>query len=390
MSRRYAVPVFAALTFVAMLPFGPLQAKSKEAVLYAFQGGADGANPFAGLTEDKDGNFYGAASDGGASGNGAVYRIAPDGTLTVLYSFAGGSDGAGPLSAPILDKHGNLYGVTEFGGGDCNCGIVYKLSRKGKETVLHTFTGQPDGFDPFASPVMDSQGNLYGTTLSGGTFYGSIYKIAPDGTETILYAFAGGSDGDSPYPGLTIGKDGNIYGATSFGGTHGFGTVFRMTPEGTKTILYNFAGGTSDVASPSSTPILDGHDNIYGAGKFGGGSCNCGAVYEIKRNGKEKLLHSFAGGSDGYSPGYGLTIDKAGNLYGATTEGGSDNCDGFGCGTIFKVGADGTESILYVFQGGNDGSTPDAAPVIDPLGNLYGTANYAGAGGYGVVYRLKQ
>lgn len=389
MPRSRAIPVITVLALAAAMSFGPVQAKSTESVLYNFTGGADGGNPFAGLTEDKDGNFYGAASDGGASGHGAIYRIAPDGTLTVLYSFAGGSDGANPLSAPIVGAHGNLYGVTETGGGNCNCGTVYRISRKGKEKVLHAFTGQPDGFDPFASPVMDKQGNLYGTTLSGGTFYGSVYKIAPDGTETVLYAFAGGNDGDSPYPGLTIGKDGNLYGATSFGGTHGFGTVFALTPSGTKTILYNFAG-SADAASPSSTPILDRRGNIYGIGKFGGGSCNCGAVYEIKSSGKEKLLHSFTGGSDGFSPGYGLTRDKAGNLYGATTEGGSENCDGFGCGTIFKLAPDGTETILYAFQGGPDGSTPDAAPIVDALGNLYGTANYGGADGDGVVFRLTQ
>lgn len=388
MSRTRAVPVIALFALAAALPFGLAQAKSNETILHAFKGTDDGANPFAGLTQDKDGNFYGAASTGGASGYGAIYKIAPDGTYTVLYSFAGGSDGASPLSAPILDRHGNLYGTANYGGGDCNCGIVYRISRKGKETVLHAFTGQPDGFDPFASPVMDKQGNLYGTTLSGGTFYGSVYKIAPDGTESVLYAFAGDADGDSPYPGLTVAKNGDLYGATSFGGAHGFGTVFKLTPDGTKTILYSFAGST-DAASPSSTPILDNRGNIYGTGKFGGGSCNCGAVYEVTRNGKETLLHSFAGGNDGFSPGYGLTRDGGGNLYGATTEGGSGSCNGYGCGTIFKLASDGTETILFVFHNGKDGSTPYAAPIVDLLGNLYGTTNYAGAQRDGVVFRLK-
>lgn len=388
MSRAHVLSAIGCLALAVAVPAAPALAKNNEKILHAFKGGADGANPFAGLTEDKDGNFYGAVSGGGAGGNGAIYKITPDGTIALLYSFAGTGDGAGPLSPPILDKHGNLYGVAEFGGGDCNCGIVYKLSRKGKETVLHTFTGQPDGYDPFASPVMDKQGNLYGTTLSGGTFYGAVYKIAPDGTETIVHAFGGGDDGDTPYPGLTIGKDGNLYGATSFGGAHGFGTVFKLTPDGTKTILYSFAG-SSDVASPSSTPILDRQGNIYGIGRFGGGSCNCGAVYKIAGDGSETLLHSFAGGEDGFSPGYGLTRDKAGNLYGATTEGGSSGCNDYGCGVVFKLAPDTTESILYVFHGGKDGSTPDAAPIMDALGHLYGTANYAGAHGFGVVYRLK-
>jgi uncharacterized repeat protein (TIGR03803 family) len=389
MPRSCIAATVAIFALAAAMPLASAQAKSKETVLYNFTGGADGANPFGGLTEDKDGNFYGAASGGGASGNGAIYKIAPDGTYTVLYSFVGGSDGDGPLSAPILDRHGNIYGTTQYGGGECNCGVVYKLSHKGKETVLHVFTGQPDGFNPFASPIMDKQGNLYGTTLSGGTFYGSVYKIAADGKESILYAFGGGSDGESPYPGLTRAKNGDLYGATSFGGAHSFGTLFKLAPDGTKTILYNFAGST-DVASPSSTPILDAHGNIYGIGKFGGGSCNCGAVYEVTHNGKEKLLHSFTGGSDGFSPSYGLTRDGSGNLYGATTEGGSTDCDGYGCGTIFRLAPDGTERILFVFHGGNDGSTPDYAPVVDSLGNLYGTANYAGKHADGVVFKLKQ
>lgn len=386
MPRVRIVPIVAMFAFAAAIL--PAQARSKETALYNFTGGMDGGNPFAGLTRGDDGNFYGAASAGGATGHGDIYKITPDGTITVLYSFAGGSDGSGPLSAPVLDSRGNLYGTTQSAGGDCNCGIVYRISPRGKETVLHRFTGQPDGYNPFASPILDSRGNLYGTTLSGGTFYGTVYKIARDGTETILYTFQGDSDGENPYPGLTIGGDGNFYGATSFGGTHGFGTVFKLTPDGTKTILYNFAGGALDAASPSSTPILDQHGNIYGTGKFGGGNCNCGAVYKIAKNGKETLLHSFAGDSDGFSPGYGLTRDEDGNLYGATTEGGSSNCDNFGCGTIYTLSPRGTEKILYVFKGGNDGSTPDYAPVVDSSGDLYGTANYAGKHNSGLIFRL--
>jgi uncharacterized repeat protein (TIGR03803 family) len=354
-----------------------------EHTLYTFTGGSDGAYPFAGLTEDADGNFYGAASSGGAKGQGTLFRIGPHGTFSVLYAFAGGNDGAAPLSAPLVDRHGNLYGVTETGGGACNCGIVYRLSRKGKETVLHAFTGQPDGFDPFAGLTKDKAGNLYGTTLSGGTYYGTVYQIA-SGSESVLYAFGGGSDGDSPYPGVSLDRSGNLYGATSYGGTHGFGTVFALAPGGPKTVLYNFAG-SADAASPSSTPIRDRRGNFYGLARFGGGSCNCGAVYKLSRNGRERLIHSFTGGTDGFSPGYGLTRDTAGNLYGVTTEGGSTNCSGYGCGVVFQIAPDGTESILYVFQGGADGSSPYAAPVVDAQGNVYGTAEYGGTG-YGTVY----
>jgi uncharacterized repeat protein (TIGR03803 family) len=363
-------------------------AGAAEKTLYTFTNGADGAYPFAGLTLDADGNLYGAASSGGAGGQGTIFRIAPDGTFAVLYSFAGGNDGASPLAAPIVDSHGNLYGVTENGGGSCNCGTVYKLSRKGKDTVLHAFTGEPDGFDAFAPLTMDKHKNLYGTTLDGGTFYGTVFEVTAKGSESILYTFGGGNDGDSPYPGVVPEKHGNLLGSSSFGGTHGFGTVFQLAPGGTKTVLYDFAG-SSDAASPSSTPLRDAHGNIFGLAKFGGGSCNCGAVYELNRKGNEKLIHSFAGGSDGFSPGYGLTTDASGNLYGVTTEGGTTNCSGYGCGTVFEVTPGGKETILYAFLGGSDGSTPYYAPARDARGNLYGTAEYDGANGYGTVYAIR-
>lgn len=377
------------LTFLAMFGvavLGSSAVAAGESTLYTFTNTSDGEYPFAGLTLDRNGNLYGAASAGGAGAQGTIFRIAPGGGFKVLYAFTGGNDGGAPLSAPLVDRRGNLYGVTESGGGACNCGVVYRLSRNGKETILHAFTGKPDGFDPFASLALDKAGDLYGTTLDGGTYYGTVFEVPASGGESILYMFGGGNDGDSPYPGVAPDRQGNVTGATSFGGTHGFGTVFELAPGGAKTVHYNFAGG-SDAASLSSTPIRDRHGNIYGLAKFGGGSCNCGAVYKIDHKGKETLLHSFAGGSDGFSPGYGLTRDASGDLYGVTTEGGSTNCSGYGCGVVFKVAPDGTETILYSFLGGADGSAPYAAPVPDATGNLYGTAEYGGSG-YGTVYAI--
>ncbi|HEY3639182.1 MAG TPA: choice-of-anchor tandem repeat GloVer-containing protein [Rhizomicrobium sp.] len=374
-----------------MLAIGAVLAASAatagEKTLYTFTNGSDGAYPFAGLTIDAKGNLYGAASSGGTGGQGTIFRIAKDGTFSVLYAFAGSNDGAGPLSAPLVDSHGNLYGTTESGGGSCNCGIVYKLSRKGKETVLHTFTGQPDGFNPFAPLAMDKSGNLYGTTLEGGTFYGTVFEVSASGNESILYSFGGDADGDSPYPGVAPEKHGTLLGSTSFGGTHGFGTIFQLASGGTKTVLYNFAG-SSDAASPTSTPVRDSKGNIYGLAKFGGGSCNCGAMYKLSRKGDETLIHSFAGGNDGFSPGYGLTSDASGNFYGVTVEGGTTNCSGYGCGTVFKVSPKRKETILYAFLGGADGSTPYYAPVSDAQGKLYGTAEYDGANGYGTIYAI--
>ena len=391
MHRNFAGSLFVAVSAAAIL-VPPATASAAEKTLYTFTNGTDGAYPFAGLTHDQRGNIYGAASSGGAGGQGTIFKVTPDGTFAVLHAFAGGNDGASPLAAPVLDNDGNLYGITEQGGGSCNCGMVYKLSRKGKETILHAFTGQPDGFDPFAPLAMDQHHNLYGTTLDGGTYYGTAFEVTAEGAENS-YSFGGDDDGDSPYPGIAPEKHHNLLGSTSFGGTHGLGTVFQLAADGIKTVLYNFAG-SSDAASPTSTPIRYADGNIYGLTKFGGGSCNCGAVYGITAKGKEKLIHSFTGGSDGFSPGYGLTAYDGGsgnNLYGVTTEGGSTNCDGYGCGTVFEVTPAGKETILYVFQGGADGSTPYYAPEKYLPGRhpyLFGTAEYGGANGYGTIYAL--
>lgn len=212
----------------------PDQHSSAAAVhlVHSFTGGkADGAYPTAGLIADAKGNLYGTTYSGGASGKGVVFRIAADGTETILHSFAGGNaDGAHPSAGLVMDHAGNLYGTT-YSGGASRKGIVFKLEPDGTEIVLHAFAGgAADGAFPSAGLLRDSAGNLYGTTQAGGTTdNGTVFKIATDGNTSILHSFASDTaEGVGPSAGLTMGRAGGLYGTTYSGGTSDKGAVFRI------------------------------------------------------------------------------------------------------------------------------------------------------------------
>ncbi|MBZ5574557.1 MAG: hypothetical protein LAO09_22095 [Acidobacteriia bacterium] len=253
-----------------------LDREGNETVLHAFIGGNDGAVPLAGLIRDSMGNLYGTTFYGGPSNNGTVFRVNPSGKETVLYAFKDFEDGWNPFAGVIavgnalfgttygggihgggtvfklaangktilhnfdginndgtspkglLVYKGALYGTTTSGGGfTCNCGTIYRLDTSG-ETILHSFTG-PDGTNPEAGLVRDEAGNCYGTTLEGGTGFGTIFELDTEGNETVLYSFTGGADGALPRAGLIIDKAGNLYGTTSIFGSHNGGTVFKLT-----------------------------------------------------------------------------------------------------------------------------------------------------------------
>ncbi|MGH6889209.1 MAG: choice-of-anchor tandem repeat GloVer-containing protein [Rhizomicrobium sp.] len=320
--------------------------------------------------------------------------------FAVLYSFAGGSDGIWPEADLIRDENGNLYGTTDYGGGQgCNnsneCGTVFKLAPDGTETVLHAFTGGRDGSDPFASLIMDKNGNLYSTTNSGGRDnVGTVFKLAPDGTETVLHAFTGGEfnfDGGYPYAGLIEDRDGNFYGTTGFDGAFSGGTVFRLAPGGKEKVLHAFGNG-SDGWEPYARLVRDKSGNLYGTTSYGGGTgcfgTGCGTVFKLAPDGTETVLYAFTGGSDGNGPYAGLIEDKNGNLYGTTVQGGGTGCNDGGCGIIFKLAPDGTETVLHAFTGGADGLYPFAGLIEDKNGNLYGTASAGGGDGNGTVFKL--
>ena len=360
----------------------------KEVVLHNFASPRRGAYPDFGLIRDSAGNLYGTTNGsysdvggGGTNNAGVVFEVDIFGNETVLYSFTGGADGSSP-NGVIRDSAGNLYGTT-YQGGASNAGVVFKIDTSGNETVLYTFTGGADGGGPYGPLVRDSKGNLYGTTYQGGASnVGVVFKIDKSGNETVLYTFTGGADGGYPYGALILDSEGNLYGTTNGGGASGAGVVFKINTSGKEIVLYSFTGG-NDGGYSTAGVIRDRAGNLYGT-TSGGGASGAGVVFKVDPTGHETVLYSFTGGADGGSPGAGVIRDPAGNLYGTTAFGGTAEL-----GVVFKLDTSGNETVLHSFMRGVDGDQPDLAGVIrDEAGNLYGTTAFNGAGGQGTVYKL--
>ncbi len=250
-------------------------------VLHTFSGGADGASPYAGLIRDTAGNLYGTTYLGGRRNGGTVFKLDKDGNETVLHSFVVGGLGAGyyPQAGLIRDAAGNLYGTTSIGGTSFN-GTVFKLQRGGKVTVLHSFSGGADGGTPYAALIGDAAGNLYGTTYFGGVSgLGTVFKLDKDGNETVLYSFAGGADGQWPYAGLLRDAAGNLYGTTVYGGTSNRGTVFKLDKDGNETVLHSFSFDV-DGAYPYGGLIRDSAGHLFGTTTYGG-AFDSGTAFEL-------------------------------------------------------------------------------------------------------------
>jgi uncharacterized repeat protein (TIGR03803 family) len=416
------------LAMVACLALATGAWAGTEKVLYTFTGGADGGNPYAGVVFDNAGNLYSTTFAGGTSGGcagygcGTVFELTPGSggawTETVLYSFTGGVDGGSPASDLIFDSVGNLYGTTDFygSGGACNdptygCGTAFELSPTSNgwaESVIYDFTDNDGGFNPAAGVIFDKNGNLYGTAGSGGAHVrGTVYELVARNngwSEKTLYAFGGSSGGAEPADALIFDAAGNLYGTAYAGGTYDGGTVFELTSGSREAkTLHVFQcgfGGCSkkdkgDGANPLAGLVMDSAGNLYGTTRFGG-NYKHGTVFKVARlaggKWKETIIHSFTGGDDGEYPYGGLTIDRAGKLYGTTSGGGTHVW-----GTVFELKPSRSgrwkESVLYDFSGGSDGGEPLADLVIDASGNLYGTAALggdAGCAGYGcgVVFEI--
>jgi uncharacterized repeat protein (TIGR03803 family) len=309
-----------------------LNSKNKETVLLSFTGGG---YPYDALLH-VGGQLYGTTSSGGASGFGTVFKANQSGKEAVLHSFTGGPDGKYPFAGLVKDAKGNYYGVTILGGSFGN-GVVFKLDKAGKETLLYTFTGESDGGVPlyYGSLVMDSAGNLYGTTQGGGAGFGTVFKVTQKGKETVLHSFTGPPDGADPFAGLVRDDKGNLYG-TALGGTSGNGVVFKVDKTGKETLLYTFSGG-ADGGNPFAGLVRDPKGNLYGTTEVGGTS-GLGTVFKVSSRGKEIVLHSFTGGADGRIPFTALVWDMKGSLYGTTEQGGDVTCNPpYGCGTVFKL-----------------------------------------------------
>jgi len=327
-------------------------------------------------------------------------------TFETLYTFGVSPDGANPYNAPLLDVNGTLYGTTGYGGVN-GWGTVYKLNREGKETVLYSFCSAAncaDGLLPESNLLQDWQGNLYGVTIFGGNttnanclsfFYGCgvVFKLDQKGNLTVLYTFTGGADGNLPQ-GSTMDFAGNLYGITLNGGDvscpipstpPGCGVVYKVDTRGKETVLYTFKGGT-DGAIPNDYLTLDWAGNIYGVTLQGGnladctqyGQTGCGTVFKLDQRGKLTTLYTFKGGTDGWGANGPLVLDAEGNLYGTTYNGGALTCDApNGCGVVFELTTAGRYKVLHTFTG-PDGANPPTGLMGDWNGNLYGVTEWGG------------
>jgi uncharacterized repeat protein (TIGR03803 family) len=347
-------------------------------VLHQFGSGKDGATPYGGVTLDAVGNLYGTTYAGGTIGRGTVYKIDTSGNETVLYSF-GGPDGAQPYDTPTLDAAGNLYGTTYAGGAFIYYGTVFKLDATGKETVLHNFRSLPDGTWPRSSLTLDPSGNLYGTTqVAGPADYGIVFKLDNKEHETILHGFgrAPYTDGTLPEGGVVRDATGNLYGNCYSG------TIYKINAAGKLSVLYTLGSG-SNPYYPVGRLFLDASGDLYGIG-YSGGTYGLGAVFKVNSSsGKQNLLYSFGGGMDGQHPNDGVVRDASGNLYGTTLLGGT-----FNHGTVYKLDTTGKETVLYSFTGATDGGSPYSTVVLDSAGSIYGTAPAGGLYGAGVVFKI--
>ncbi len=397
--------VLAAFAAMAMLASGARAASTTD-VIYSFAGDADGEYTDTDLVIDGAGNLYGTSVLGGDFGGGTVFQLTPSGDSwihTVLYSFSGGADGGEPYKGVTLDAEGNLYGTAVTGGsGSCEggCGVAYKLTNSGgtwTQTVIHSFTGGDDGSGPGAGLTIDKRGNLYGMAPTGGANgLGVIFQLHPDqsGTWTlkVIHTFTGGTDGATGSAGRLLLRGGHLYGAATAGGANGKGTAFELTPAPTGewnfTTIYSFKG-QPDAGFPYGGLTFDAAGNLFGTTYYDGAH-NLGAVYELapRTTGEwnERVLYSFKGGSDGQNSISNVVFDAAGNLYGTTSEG------GLGSGTIFELtpGSNGkwTESVAHRFEGPPDGAFAYNGMVGDGAGNFYGATVHGGTDDEGAIYKF--
>ena len=394
---------------------------SQITILHGFTGGlTDGADPTGALVADAAGDLFGTTLHGGSGGNGdngTVFELKPNGAggyaESVIYPFnyTGGTDSPYPRGALVLDASGDLFGTDsgDLSGGPSPMtdGAVFELKPGAggyTETVLYRFAGgASDGAEPYAGLVEDGSGNLFGTTLmQGPNNSGTAFELKPSGaggyTEAVIHGFLGDSAGDGalPHGVLILDAAGDLFGTTSSGGYNNNGTVFELTPNGTggytKTILHAFAGTTTDGSMPYGALVQDASGNLFGTTQFGGSKAD-GTVFELKPTGSgsytETLLYNFQGGGDGSIPMAGLLLDASGDLFGTTYEGGGSN----NAGTVFELKPNGsggyTETVLHGFAGGTtDGAVPTGRLIMDASGDLLGTTLYGGPNNLGTAFKL--
>lgn len=389
----------------------PTQAQTYR-VIHDFTGGADGAYPRATLTLDRAGNFYGTAGGGGAGGNGTVFKLTHSGSgwvLVPVYRFQGGYDGSVPWSPVTMSPDGTLFGTTLSGGyfqgeycAQGGCGLVYNLKPGPRaatsalapwtQSVLRAFTGPPyDGDGPvYGTLILDQAGNLYGTTQFGGPQIGGVvFELTPSPggwSENILYTFPYGFKGGEPYAGVVMDSAGNLYGTSSRGGLSDVGTVYELSPTSngwTETVLHGFGSG-NDGRVPYGGLIFDQAGNLYGATALGG-TLSGGVVYELSPSSNGwtyKVLYNLPPAEGPFED---LSIDASGSLYGTSNSSGTGEA-----GMVFKLSQSNGNWILADLHDFTFSTAyfPYGGVTIDADGNLYGTAPYGGAYGYGVIWEI--
>ncbi len=382
-------------------------AAPKEKVLHSFGCAPDACAPQATVVLDGHGHLYGTTSGGGSAGAGAVYQLTlrPEvWSENIIYSFTE-PDGCSPY-APLTLRSGELYGTTLCGGAH-DAGVVFELTPDSggwTATVLYSFCSQgycTDGEDPWAGVVMDAAGNLYGVTREGGPYNGGVaFELTPSSggwAETVIHGFGENpKDGGQPYFAPIFDKSGNLYGTTKFGGTQQWGTVFELSPSSdgswAEQVLLRFKGNKHDGINPYGGLVFDAAGHLYGT-TTGGGAHGQGTIFKLTRGTrgrwKETVLYSFPNIQDGAYPQGTLAIDKGGALYGIA--GGGGGCGGT-CGLIYKLAPQAhgkwKYSVVYKFNG-TDGMWPQGGVILDKAEkHLYGTTEYGGDYGYGVVFEI--
>lgn len=345
--------------------------------LHNFRNDPDGAYANAGVIGEFA-TLYGTTAEGGASSYGTVFAASTAaGRELVLHSFSGTPDGAYPL-AELTPIGSDLYGTTG-GGGQYGVGTIFKISKAGGEHVLHSFGYGSDGMNADAT-LLRVGANLYSTTFYGGSSgNGTVFETSATGAERVLYSFGDSGDGANPSAGLTQ-LGGTLYGTTRSGGAYGGGTVFAVTTSGSESVLHSIGSG-SDGSDPYLSGLTAFHDKLYGTTNTGG-TYGDGTVFSIDPVGNETVVYSFgASTGDGTHP-YAGVIVYHNKLYGAAYHGGA-----YGGGALFSVTAAGKERVLHSLSGGPEGDNPLGA--LRSLGNwLYGTSSLGGKGGAGAIYRI--
>jgi uncharacterized repeat protein (TIGR03803 family) len=349
--------------------------------------GSNGSNVQGALVQGLDGNLYGTSVMGG-TGNGNIFKLGPDGTVTSLYNFCSQpncSDGVGPIAALVLSTDGNFYGTTQVGGA-YDHGTIFKFTPRGDLTTLHSFN-DADGSQPYAALIQAIDGKFYGSTSGGGVYScgsqgcGTIFRIDSAGNFVTLDSFAG-DDGVGPNGALVQTPDGTFYGTTVYGGVNALGTAFKMSASGALTTIGAFDNQVG--THPEGTLAFAADGRFYGTAFNGGNPPGEGTVYRMGKGGNVAALHKFEFdlGREGTNPHAGIIQGTDGNFYGVTIGGGKHQA-----GTVFKMTPDGTVTTLHSFTG-DDGSYPYAALLQSTDGTFYGTTITGGTSGVGTVFRV--